>query len=382
MGERPKSTNFGMDEHTSHDDFEGASKYQLPNMKEPEENPPDAYDNYSIGASQAVIEPERLSQRDDSSVSHDPASPAVKSMAKNKGQEGRHSILPDPKVCPAEERAIQGYEGSWHGANERREREFDRQSRELDRRERELERRERELERRQREFDQDKARWMTEVRTAPFWQEAIDVLRNRIEMDLLAERNKALKREAELQSKVMKKVNKFLEQERQLHGVMRMSDNEANEMVENSVGYHQQSDKDNADCVRLQSLLYLSQERLASEAGLQPGCFGSLSLVYMWRLAMGPSIVTENRYNEALERLNRHKLDKSIKRLMESKTAMEYVVEYTSHLRKEGPEMGDHFFTLGRIARKDYMETVRRQASQAGLDYEALTTLVTFICPK
>ncbi|KAF8970168.1 hypothetical protein BDZ97DRAFT_1792264 [Flammula alnicola] len=369
-----------MDEHTSHDDLDGASKSQLLDRKEPQANPPDVDVKYS-GASQPVVEPDHLSQRDASSVSQAPASPAVKSIVENKGQEGKHSILPDPKMNPAEERAIQVDEGSWDWANERREREFDRRSRELDRRERELERRERELERRQREFDQDRVRWMTEVRTAPHWQEAIDVLRNRIEMDLLAERKKALEREAELQSKVMNKVNEILEKERQLYGVMRMSDNEVNEMVENSVGYLLQSDEDIADRVRFQSLLYLSQERLASEAGLQPAS-GSGSLSLAWRLVLGPSVATEDRYNKALELLKGHELDESTKRLMESKTAMEYVVEYTSHLRKEGSEMGDHSFAPGRIAREDYMETVRRQASQAGVDYEALTTLVNFICPK
>lgn len=51
------------------------------------------------------------------------------------------------------------------------------------------------------------------------------------------ERKKIADREAELESKIMNKVNETLEKERQLYGVMRMSDHEVNEMVENSVGY-------------------------------------------------------------------------------------------------------------------------------------------------
>lgn len=124
---------------------------------------------------------------------------------------------------------------------ERREREFDRRSRELDRRERELERRERELERRQREYEVDKARWMTEVAAAPRWQEAIERLQTRLDTELVVERQKGAAREAELESKLMAKVHETLEKERQLYGVIRMSDNEVNEMVENSVGYLLQS---------------------------------------------------------------------------------------------------------------------------------------------
>ncbi|KDR72577.1 hypothetical protein GALMADRAFT_252714 [Galerina marginata CBS 339.88] len=120
---------------------------------------------------------------------------------------------------------------------ERREREIDRRERELDRRERELERRERELERRQREFDQDKARAAPDVHQGPHLQEAIDILSAKIEQSLLAERKKTVEREAAFEAKVMSKVNEVLENERQLYGVMRMSDNEVNEMVENSVGY-------------------------------------------------------------------------------------------------------------------------------------------------
>lgn len=140
-------------------------------------------------------------------------------------------------------------------------------------------------------------------------------------------------------------------------------------------------DEDIADRVRFQSLLYLSQERLASEAGLEPAS-GSGSLAVAWRVALGPSVVTEDRYNKAVEMLSNKDLKDDTKALMENKLAMEYVVEYTSHLRKDGSEMGDHSFSPGRIARDDYLETVRRQSNQSGVDYDALVTLVDFVCPK
>lgn len=120
---------------------------------------------------------------------------------------------------------------------ERREREFDRREREIDRRERDLERRERELERRQREFENDKGRWSSNGQNVPHWQETIESFKNQIKADLLAERKKAIEREALFEEKVIKKVNKILEHERQLYDVMRMSENEVNEMVESSVGY-------------------------------------------------------------------------------------------------------------------------------------------------
>lgn len=117
------------------------------------------------------------------------------------------------------------------------------------------------------------------------------------------------------------------------------------------------------------------------EAGLQPAS-GSGSLSLAWRLALGPSVVTEIRHNKALELLKDQKLDESTEKVMESKTAMEYVVEFTSHLRKEGSEMGDHSFAPGRISREAYLESVHRQSRQGAVDYDALVILVDFICPK
>lgn len=143
-------------------------------------------------------------------------------------------------------------------------------------------------------------------------------------------------------------------------------------------------DEDIADRVRFQSLLYLSQERLAMEAGLQPAS-GSGSLSLTWRLALGPSVITDIRYNKALELLQNREdytLDEGTRKIMDSKTAMEYVVEFTSHLRKEGSEMGDHSFAPGRIPREAYMESVQRQANQGNVDLEALSLLVDYICPK
>ncbi|KAF9482678.1 hypothetical protein BDN70DRAFT_874668 [Pholiota conissans] len=269
----------------------------------------------------------------------------------------------------------------WDWTSELREREVERRSREIDRRERELERRERELERRQREFEYDKARWTVEIRSAPQWHDALESLRERFDATLLAERKKAAEREAALEATLMRKVNDMLEKDRQMYGAMQMSDKEVNEMMESSVGYLLQSDDDIADRVRFQSLLYLSQERLAMEAGLQPAS-GSGSLSLAWRIALGPSVITENRFNKALELLKDRELDESTKKVMESKAAMEYVVEFTSHLRKEGSEMGDHSFAPGRISREAYLESVERQARQGAVDYDALLLLVDFIAPK
>jgi len=122
---------------------------------------------------------------------------------------------------------------------ERRERESDRKEREYDRRERELERRERELERRQREYERDRARWTAEVQAVQDsgWQRAFESLKNEISLNFLAERKKLIEREEQLEIKVMNQVNDVLEKERQLYGVMRMSDNEVTEMMESSVGY-------------------------------------------------------------------------------------------------------------------------------------------------
>ncbi|KAH9477777.1 hypothetical protein JR316_0010006 [Psilocybe cubensis] len=265
---------------------------------------------------------------------------------------------------------------------ERREREFDRREREIDRRERDLERRERELERRQREFDNDRGRWNTNGHNVPWqWQDAMKNFKDQITADLLAERKKAIEREASFEEKIIKKVNKVLEHERQLFGMMRMSENEVNEMVENSVGYLLHNDEDIADRVRFQSLLHLTQERLASEAGLTPPP-GSDSFSLAWRLALGPSVVTEDRYKKALELLKDKVLQESTKKVMECKAAMEYAVEYTSHLRKDGPETGDISFSFGRIPRSDYMESVIRHASQDPGQLEALTILVDFVAPE
>jgi len=117
---------------------------------------------------------------------------------------------------------------------ERRERELERQERELDRRGREIDRRERELERRQREFDRDRARWTTEISTAPQWANAIEALKNKIDTVVLKERIDSEQREVELEARVMRKVNEVLERE---HQIMQMSDNEVNEMIEDTVGY-------------------------------------------------------------------------------------------------------------------------------------------------
>lgn len=158
------------------------------------------------------------------------------------------------------------------------------------------------------------------------------------------------------------------------------------------------------------------------EAGLQPAP-GSSSLALAWRLALGPSVITEIRYNKALELLEARSnhtgpddtskagdthtddlskevvspsntnplppdlnadspLDPLTRKVMANKAAMEYVVEFTSHLRKEGSEMlGEQAFAPGRILRDDYMESVRRQAARGAVDGEALEVLVEYICP-
>ncbi|CAA7268359.1 unnamed protein product [Cyclocybe aegerita] len=268
---------------------------------------------------------------------------------------------------------------------DRREREFERRDRELDRRERELERRERDLERRQREFEQERSRAATSISSVargsssagvPLLGQAVERLRKQVERDLLAERKKAEAREAELERRIMKRVNDALEKERQ---VMQMSDNEVHEMVNDTVGYLLQKDEDIADRVRFQSLLHLTQEKLASEAelALAPG---SESLAVSWRLALGPSIVTEDRYDKALNLFNGRFLDPATTKLVTNKPAMEYIVEYTSHLRKEGAEMGEHSFVPGRISREAYLESVERQANQHGMNRDALVALVDFVC--
>ena len=117
---------------------------------------------------------------------------------------------------------------------DRRERELERQERELDRRSREIDRRERELERRQREFDRDSARLTTETNTTTQWTTAIEALKNRIDAIVIKGRLNSEQRELELEARVMRKVNEALERE---HQIMQMSDNEVNEMIEDTVGY-------------------------------------------------------------------------------------------------------------------------------------------------
>ena len=118
---------------------------------------------------------------------------------------------------------------------DRRERELERQERELDRRSREIDRRERELDRRQREFDRDRIRWSTEINTAPpQWTTAIETLKNKIDAIVLKERLNSEKRELELEARMMRKVNEALERE---HQIMQISDNEVNEIIEDTVGY-------------------------------------------------------------------------------------------------------------------------------------------------
>ena len=117
---------------------------------------------------------------------------------------------------------------------DRRERELERQERELDRRSREIDRRERELERRQKEFDRDRARWATEINTAPQWTTAIEALKNKIDAIVVKERINSEQRELELEARLMRKVNEALERE---HQIMQMSDHEVNEMIEDTVGY-------------------------------------------------------------------------------------------------------------------------------------------------
>ena len=149
----------------------------------------------------------------------------------------KHSVTSIPKAPVAQGTAGLSEIDYREQLLERREREFDRREREIDRRERELERRERELERRQREFDQEKARWTAGTHGPAQLDEAVKNLKKQLEKDLLAERKRAAEREAELEAKIMSQVNDALEKERQFYGLMRMSDNEVNAMVESSVGY-------------------------------------------------------------------------------------------------------------------------------------------------
>ena len=136
-------------------------------------------------------------------------------------------------------------------------------------------------------------------------------------------------------------------------------------------------DEDIADRVRFQSLVYLAQERLAIEAGLPALAQERLSTV--WIMAIGPSVVTEDRYNKAMEILKKRyeTFSDATMRLIDCKSAMEFLVEYTSHLKKEGLEQS---FAPGRIPREAYMESIERQVKQSGVNGEALTIVVDFVC--
>ena len=96
-------------------------------------------------------------------------------------------------------------------------------------------------------------------------------------------------------------------------------------------------------------------------------------------MAIGPSVVTEDRYIKAMEILKKGQenfSDPTVK-LMDCKPAMEFLVEYTSHLKKEGLEQS---FAPGRISREAYMESIQRQVKQSGVNGDALSIVVDFVC--
>ncbi|PPQ69800.1 hypothetical protein CVT24_003076 [Panaeolus cyanescens] len=277
------------------------------------------------------------------------------------------------------------------GTLDRRERELDRRERELDRRERELERMERELERRRRELEQDRARWETQTQMESYmhavaqpqinrtqeafpthWQTALDSFKKSLQAQILLERQEA---EIALESRIMRRVNEELAKERKMQEVMQMSEKEVNELMEDTVGHWLRKDEDIADNIRFQSLLHLAQEKMAALAGIQllPD---TDSWALSWRLAIGPSFITQERYNKAMDLLKDKELDASAKAVVESKAAMEFIVEWTSHLRK------DESFTPGRISRDEYLESVRRQVEKLHLDEHAFLSLVDFVVPQ
>ena len=96
-------------------------------------------------------------------------------------------------------------------------------------------------------------------------------------------------------------------------------------------------------------------------------------------MAIGPSVVTEDRYTKAMEILKKgyETFSGTTITLINCKPAMEFLVEYTSHLKKEGLEQS---FALGRIPREAYMESIERQVKQSGVNGEALTIVVDFVC--
>ena len=96
-------------------------------------------------------------------------------------------------------------------------------------------------------------------------------------------------------------------------------------------------------------------------------------------MAIGPSVVTEDRYTKAMEILKKgyETFGGATITLINCKPAMEFLVEYTSHLKKEGLEQS---FTPGRIPREAYMESIERQVKQSGVNGEALTIVVDFVC--
>ena len=55
---------------------------------------------------------------------------------------------------------------------------------------------------------------------------------------------------------------------------------------------------------------------------------------------------------------------------------MEFLVD-TSHLKREGLEQS---FAPGRIPREAYIESIERQVKQSGVNGEALTIVVDFVC--
>jgi hypothetical protein len=87
-----------------------------------------------------------------------------------------------------------------------------------------------------------------------------------------------------------------------------------------------------------------------------------------WIIAIGPSVNTENHYIKAMELLK-----KGDQNFMDCKPAMEFLVEYTSHLKKE------QSFAPGRIPREAYLESIERQVKQSGVNGEALTLVVDFV---
>jgi hypothetical protein len=96
-------------------------------------------------------------------------------------------------------------------------------------------------------------------------------------------------------------------------------------------------------------------------------------------MAIGPSVVTEDRYNKAMGILQKRyeTFSDTTVRLIDCKPAMEFLVEYTSHLKKEGSGQS---FAPGRIPREAYMESIERQVKQSGANGAALAIVLAFVC--